>query len=122
MVIMMSHNERKIKVVGGLDDVNKLDKNGTSTMNSAWVPSQKTHQNRIIRSEAKMCFVVNAFLNNLCFCFFIKYIITQKGNAEIAGGGYDHFEECVLKIKQKTFTSRTAQLCLPSKPVKVVRN
>ena len=68
-------------------------------MNSAWVTSQKTHQNMIIWSEAKTFFVVNALLNNLCFCFFIKYIVTQKGNAEIAGGGYDHFEECVLKIK-----------------------
>ena len=91
-------------------------------MNSAWVPIQKTHQNRIIMSVAKMFFVVNAFLNDLCFCFFIKYIVTQKGNAEIAGGGYDHFEECVLKIKQKTFTSRTASLYVPSKPVKVVRS
>ena len=69
-----------------------------------------------------MFFVVNAFLNDLCFCFFIKYIITRKGNAEIAGGGYDHFEECVLKIKQKTFTSRTDSLYVPSKPVKVVRS
>ena len=90
-------------------------------MNSAWVPIQKTHQNRIIRSEAKMFFVVRVLFNDLCFCFFIKYIVTQKGNAEIAGGGYDHFEECVLKIEQKTFTSRTALLYVPSKPVKVVR-
>ena len=68
-----------------------------------------------------MFFVVRALFNDFCFCFFIKYIITQKGNAEIAGGGYDHFEECVLKIKQKTFISRTALLYVPSKPVKVVR-
>lgn len=68
-----------------------------------------------------MFFVVNAFLNDLCFCFFIIYIVTQKGNAEIAGGGYDHCEECVLKIKQKTFTSRTAQLYVPSKPVNILR-
>jgi hypothetical protein len=72
-------------------------------------------------SVAKIFFVVRALFNDFCFCFFIKYIVTQKGNAEIAGGGYDHFEECVLKIKQKTFTSRTAQLYVPSKPVKVVR-
>ena len=90
-------------------------------MNSAWVPIQKTHQNRIIMSVAKIFFVVRALFNDFCFCFFIKYIITQKGNAEIAGGGYDHFEKCVLMIKQKTFTSRTASLCVPSKPVNIVR-
>ena len=91
-------------------------------MNSAWVPIQKNHQNRIIMSVAKIFFVVRALFNDFCFCFLIKYIVTQKGNAEIAGGGYDHFEECVLKIKQKTFTSRTASLYVPSKPVKVVRS
>ena len=90
-------------------------------MNSAWVPIQKTHQNRIIMSVAKIFFVVRALFNNFCFCFFIKYIVTQKGNAEIAGGGYDHFEKCVLMIKQKTFTSRTASLYVPSKPVNILR-
>jgi hypothetical protein len=68
-----------------------------------------------------MFFVVNAFLNNLCFCFFIKYIVTQKGNAEIAGGGYDHCEECALKIKQMAFTLRTALVYVPSKSVNIVR-